>query len=75
MIPSSYPDASEIARLSARMLLEIKAVHFNAEDPFTLASGLPSPTYVDCRKLISYPRIRSTLMDFMSVTVMRNAGA
>ncbi|NCW04319.1 MAG: orotate phosphoribosyltransferase, partial [Rhodobacteraceae bacterium] len=50
MIPSSYPDASEIARLSARMLLEIKAVHFNAEDPFTLASGLPSPTYVDCRK-------------------------
>ena len=27
MIPSSYPDASEIARLSARMLLEIKAVH------------------------------------------------
>ena len=74
MIPSSYPDASEIAHLSARMLLEIKAVHFNAEDPFTLASGLPSPTYVDCRKLISYPRIRSTLMDFMSVTVMRNAG-
>ena len=74
MIPSSYPNASEIARLSARMLLEIKAVHFNAEDPFTLASGLPSPTYVDCRKLISYPRIRSTLMDFMSVTVMRNAG-
>ena len=40
MIPSSYPDASEIARLSARMLLEIKAVHFNAEDPFTLASFL-----------------------------------
>jgi orotate phosphoribosyltransferase len=29
---------------------------------------------VDCRKLISYPRIRSTLMDFMTVTVMRNAG-
>jgi orotate phosphoribosyltransferase len=74
MIPSSYPNASEIARLSARMLLEIKAVHFNAKDPFTLASGLPSPIYVDCRKLISYPRIRSTLMDFMTVTVMRNAG-
>ena len=74
MIPSSYPTAQEIARLSARMLLEIKAVDFNAETPFTLASGLPSPTYVDCRKLISYPRIRSTLMDFMAVTVMRGAG-
>ncbi|MCV3272415.1 orotate phosphoribosyltransferase [Roseobacter sinensis] len=74
MIPSSYPDASEIARLTARMLLEIKAVHFNAAQPFILASGLPSPTYIDCRKLISYPRIRSTLMDFLTVTVMRNAG-
>jgi orotate phosphoribosyltransferase len=74
MIPSSFPDKSEIARLTARMLLEIKAVHFNTAEPFTLASGLPSPTYIDCRKLISHPRIRSTLMDFMAVTVMRDAG-
>ncbi|MEO9653203.1 MAG: orotate phosphoribosyltransferase [Roseobacter sp.] len=74
MIPSSYPDSSEMARLTARMLLEIKAVHFNATEPFVFASGLKSPTYIDCRKLISYPRIRSTLMDFLTVTVMRNAG-
>jgi orotate phosphoribosyltransferase len=74
LIPSGFPPAAEIARLTARMLLEIKAVHFNADQPFTLASGLPSPTYIDCRKLISYPRIRSTLMDFLTVTVMRNAG-
>ena len=74
MIPTSYPDAKEMARLTARMLLEIKAVHFNATEPFTLASGLPSPTYIDCRKLISFPRIRATLMDFLTVTVMRNAG-
>lgn len=74
MIPSSYPSPEEMARLTARMLLEIQAVHLNAEEPFTLASGLPSPTYIDCRKLISYPRIRSTLMDFLTVTVMRNAG-
>lgn len=74
MIPTSFPPAAEIARLTARALLEIEAVHFNAATPFTLASGLPSPTYIDCRKLISYPRIRAMLMDFMSVTVMRNAG-
>ncbi|NRB05185.1 MAG: orotate phosphoribosyltransferase [Rhodobacteraceae bacterium] len=74
MIPTSFPSAEEIARLSASMLLEIEAVHFNAKEPFTLASGLPSPTYIDCRKLISFPRIRATLMDFMTVTVMRNAG-
>jgi orotate phosphoribosyltransferase len=74
MIPSSFPERAEIARLSAGMLLEIGAVHFNAADPYTLASGLPSPTYVDCRKLISFPRIRSALMDFLVVTVLRDAG-
>ncbi|WP_114285108.1 orotate phosphoribosyltransferase [Candidatus Halocynthiibacter alkanivorans] len=74
MIPSAYPTKEEIARLSARMLLEIKAVDFNTETPFKLASGLLSPSYVDCRKLISYPRIRATLMDFLTITVMRNAG-
>ena len=74
MIPTSFPDQAEIARLSARMLLEIGAVAFRPEDPFILASGLPSATYVDCRKLISFPRIRSTLMDFMAVEVMRQAG-
>ncbi|MGB5865913.1 MAG: orotate phosphoribosyltransferase [Sulfitobacter sp.] len=74
MIPATYPDASEIARLTARMLLEIGAVNFNTDTPYTLASGLPSPSYIDCRKLISYPRIRATLMDFLTITVMRNAG-
>jgi orotate phosphoribosyltransferase len=74
MIPTSFPPADEIARLTARALLEIGAVHFNADQPFTLASGLPSPTYIDCRKLISHPRIRAALMDFLCVTVMRDAG-
>jgi orotate phosphoribosyltransferase len=74
MIPTSFPDKAEIARLTAGMLLEVEAVHFNAREPFKLASGLPSPTYIDCRKLISFPRVRSTLMDFLTVTVMREAG-
>ena len=74
MIPTSYPPKAEIARLTAAMLLEISAVDFNSAEPFILASGLPSPTYVDCRKLISFPRIRSTMMDFMAASVMRDAG-
>ena len=69
-----FPPREEIARLTARMLLEIKAVHFNAAEPYTYASGLKGPTYIDCRKLISHPRIRATLMDFMAATVMRDAG-
>jgi orotate phosphoribosyltransferase len=56
------------------MLWEIEAVNFMEDTPFTLASGAASPVYVDCRKLISFPRIRATLMDFLTATVMRNAG-
>ncbi len=69
-----FPAPEEIARLTARALLEIKAVDFNAADPFTYASGLKGPTYVDCRRIISYPRVRGTLMDFMAATVLRDAG-
>lgn len=74
MIPTAFAPKEEIARLTARMLLEIGAVDFNAATPFTHASGKQAPTYVDCRKLISFPRIRATLMDFLAVTVLREQG-
>ena len=74
MIPTSFPAKEEIARLTAGMLIEIGAVNFNAKDPFTLASGKQAPTYVDCRKLISFPRVRAVVMDFLTVSIMREAG-
>lgn len=74
MIPSTYPAPADMAQMTARMLLDIKAVHFNTADPYVHSNGKQAPTYVDCRKLISYPRIRSTLMDFLTCTLMRNAG-
>jgi orotate phosphoribosyltransferase len=74
MISTGFPSKKEIAELSAAMLLDVNAVHFNSQEPFTLASGLPSPTYIDCRKLISFPRVRSALMDFLACTVLREAG-
>jgi len=74
MIPASYPGSATMAQMTARMLLDIGAVHFNAAEPFTHASGKKAPTYIDCRKIISYPRVRSTLMDFLTCKVMRSAG-
>ena len=65
--------ADAIAARAARALLDIDAVKFNATEPFTLASGLPSPTYVDCRRIISFPDVRSMLMDDLVATVARNA--
>jgi len=74
MFGNSFPSDAEMARLTARMLLEIKAVHFRADEPYKLTSGLASPVYIDCRKLISYPRIRAALMDFACAKLMRDAG-
>jgi len=74
MIQTTFTDRSVMAELMAKMLWEIGAVHFSAEKPYKLSSGMMSPVYIDCRKLISYPRIRSTIMDFAAATVMREAG-
>lgn len=67
-------DDTDVARQVARMLLEIRAVHFRPDPPFMLTSGLASPVYIDCRKLISYPRIRAACMDFACTRLMREAG-
>jgi orotate phosphoribosyltransferase len=74
MTPFAFPDDAEIARLTARALLEIEAVHFRRGEPYKFTSGLASPVYIDCRKLISYPRIRSSLMDFACAKLLRGAG-
>lgn len=74
MFTTTYASREEMAEITARMLLEIKAVHFRADEPYIFTSGLASPVYIDCRKLISYPRIRSTLMDFAVSTLVRDAG-
>ncbi len=65
---------AEIARLTARMLWEVEAVHFRRGEPYIFTSGLASPVYIDCRKLISYPRVRAALMDFCCAKLMRDAG-
>ncbi len=74
MSTCTFPNKEFIAEITAKMLLEIDAVHFCKDKPFMLTSGLASPVYIDCRKLISYPRIRRTLMDFCASTVLRDIG-
>jgi len=74
MFSNAFADRRLMAEMTAKMLLEIDAVHFNAQTPYTFTSGLASPVYIDCRKLISYPRIRETLMDFAVSLLLRDVG-
>src|SRR5260221_158818 len=69
-----FADKALTAEITARMLLEVKAVLFFTDKPFIFTSGWASPVYIDCRKLIFYPRIRSQLVDFAAATLARDAG-
>src|SRR5258705_930408 len=70
----SFPDKKTIAELTSAMLLEVQAVRCYTDKPWIFASGLASPVYTDCRRLISFPRVRSALMDFGVSTIARNVG-
>lgn len=69
-----YYDSSIISNITAKMLLEIKAIYYNIHNPFILTSGLASPLYIDCRKLISYPRIRRSLIEMAEIVIFQNIG-
>ena len=47
----------------AQILIDIKSINFSFNDPFTLTSGLKSPVYVDCRKIISYVKEREIIFN------------
>jgi orotate phosphoribosyltransferase len=71
---TAFLDKAETAELTAKMLLEVDAVRFMSDKPFIYTSGWASPVYTDCRRLISFPRVRRTLVDFGVATIAREAG-
>jgi orotate phosphoribosyltransferase len=71
---TGFTDKDTIAELTAKMLIEVEAVRFMVDKPFIFTSGWASPVYTDCRRLISFPRVRRTLIDFAVTTVEREIG-
>ncbi len=64
----------DAALTTARILLEIKAVNFRPEEPYTFTSGWKSPVYIDCRKIISFPRARNRICDLGVEKIGRHIG-
>ena len=52
-----------MSELIAEKLIDIESVQFSFNKHFTLTSGLKSPVYVDCRKIISFVEERAFIMD------------
>ena len=71
---AGFADKDVIAELTAKMLIEVEAVRFMTDKPFIFTSGWASPVYTDCRRLISFPRVRRTLIDFGAETMERDVG-
>lgn len=64
----------DAALTTARILLEIGAVNFRPEEPYTLTSGWKSPVYIDCRRIIYFPRARRRITELAVEKIERHVG-
>ncbi len=71
---SRSPEQKQFGLVTARILLEIGAVNFRPEQPYILTSGWASPVYIDCRKVISFPRARRRICEMAAATITREVG-
>src|SRR5689334_18819280 len=53
----------DAALATARILLEIQAINFRPDEPYTFTSGWKSPVYIDCRRIIFFPRARNKICE------------
>lgn len=53
----------ETAKTTAELLLQIKAIKLDPQEPFTWASGWKSPIYCDNRIVLTYPPIRNHIRE------------
>ena len=64
----------ETAKKTAELLLQIKAIKLNAQEPFIWASGWKSPIYCDNRIVLSYPPIRNFIRENMAKQLEKEYG-
>ncbi len=62
----------ELEKIIAKDLLEIKAVFFRPEEPFTWASGIKSPVYCDNRLTLTAPEVRTDVENGLAEVIKEN---
>ncbi len=62
------------AKKTAELLLSIKAIKLQPEEPFTWASGWSSPIYCDNRTTLSYVMIRNYIRENLSKIISEKYG-
>lgn len=64
----------ETAKKTAELLLKIRAIKLQPNDPFKWASGWKSPIYCDNRIVMSYPSIRNYVREKMANYIEKEYG-
>jgi orotate phosphoribosyltransferase len=64
---------ADLARAIARDLLDIGAVRFSPDEPFTWTSGLRSPIYCDNRLTIGHPGVRRRIAEGFAAFIEANS--
>lgn len=64
----------DTANATAKLLLQIKAIKLEPNNPFTWASGWKSPIYCDNRITLSFPPIRNFLKENMAKLIIEKYG-
>ena len=62
------------AKKTAELLLKIKAIKLQPEEPFTWASGWKSPIYCDNRVTLSYVMIRNYIRESLAKIILEKHG-
>ncbi len=64
----------DTAKKTAELLLQIKAIKLQPNEPFTWASGWKSPIYCDNRTTLSFPKIRNYLRENLAHIIEEEYG-
>jgi orotate phosphoribosyltransferase len=65
---------NSIAQETVNALFNTQSIVINTRNPFQWTSGIKSPIYVDCRRLMSFPQERTQLMQAMGNAIDQHVG-